>query len=101
MGHDQVRVDRGAIQSHVDDTKANMGSFRSSNDAVDRQQAHLINQTEGGVGSEEFGRTRAGSNRHGEDINSNVDKLNSRTSENTDQFVSNVRSAAAKSIRPI
>ena len=47
---DQLRVDRGSVQQHVDDTRANMSSFRDANDGADRQSAHLQNQMEGGVG---------------------------------------------------
>ena len=47
---DQVRVDRAAYQTHRDDTHSNMANFRGSADDVDRQQAHLQNMIEGGVG---------------------------------------------------
>jgi hypothetical protein len=98
---DQLRVDRGAYQTHADDTHANMANFRGSADNVDRQQAHLQNMTEEGVGSEEFGQVRAHSRHATDDINTNATKLVDRTSETADEFIGNVRNAASKNIRPI
>jgi hypothetical protein len=98
---DQLRVDRGSIQQHVDDTRANLGSFRETNEGADRQQAHLQNQMEGGVGSDLQQQTRAVSRHHGEEIDTNVNKLAGKTSENTDEFIANVRNAANKSLRTI
>jgi len=99
--NDQLRVDRASIQTHADDTRANMGSFRTSADGADRRQAHLQNQMEDGVGAEEVGQTRAATNRHSTEIESNVNKLVSRTSENADEFISNVRNAANNSLKTI
>jgi hypothetical protein len=98
---DELRVDRAAYQTHADDTHSNMSSFRASADNVDRQQQHLQNMTEGGVGSDEYGQVRSGSRHATEEINSNATKLVSRTSETADEFIGNVRSAASKNIRPI
>lgn len=98
---DQLRVDRGAIQQHTDDTRANMSSFRDAGDGADRQQAHLQNQMENGVGSDLQSQQRSVSRHHGEEIDVNVNKLAGKTSENTDEFISNVRNAANKSLRTI
>jgi hypothetical protein len=98
---DELRVDRASIQTHADDTRANMASFRSSQEGVDRRQAHIINQMEGGVGSEQMDQTRAATRRHSADVDTNVNKLVNRTSENADEFISNVRSAANKSLKTI
>jgi hypothetical protein len=98
---DSLRVDRAAYQSHADDTHANLGSFRGSADNVDRQQSYLQSMTEEGVGSEEYGQVRSGTRHATEEINTNSTKLAGRTSEVADEFIANVRSAAAKNIRPI
>ena len=98
---DQLRVDRGSVQQHVDDTRGNMANFRDTNDGADRQQAHLQNQMENGVGSDQQAQTRATSRHHGEEIDTNVNMLAGKTSENTDEFISNVRNAANKSLRTI
>lgn len=95
---DQLRVDRGSIQNHVDDTRTNMTGFRGAHDEASRQQASFGRQTEGGVGSEDIDRTRAAADRHSTEIDSNVGKLMNRTSENTDEFISNVRNAATRSL---
>lgn len=97
---DQVRVDRAAYQTHSDDTHANMANFRGSADNVDRQQAHLQNMTEGGVGSEEYGQVRSHGRHAAEEINTNATKLANRTSETADEFIGNVRGAASKNLRP-
>lgn len=98
---DQVRVDRGVIQQHTDDTRANAGNLRNAGDEVDRQQSHLSRQLDGGVGSEQTEAVRSAGRRHGADIDTSVNKVNNKTSENADEFISNVRSAANKSIRPV
>lgn len=98
---DQIRVDRGAVQQHVDDTRTNLAGLQSAGDEVDRQQAHLINQMEGGVGSDVAAGTRAATSRHGEDINTNLTNLTGRTSENTDEFITNVRGAANRSMNTL
>lgn len=98
---DQLRVDRGSIQQHTDDTRANMANFREAGDGADRQQAHLQNQMENGVGSDLQAQQRSVSRHHGEEIDTNVNKLAGKTSENTDEFISNVRNAANKSLRTI
>lgn len=97
----QLRVDRGAVQQHTDDTRTNMSQFGTTNDNVDRQQAHLQNSMENGVGSDQQAQTRAVSRHHGEEIGNNVNKLANKTSENTDEFISNVRTSANKSLRTI
>jgi len=98
---DQLRVDRGSVQQHVDDTRGNMANFRDTGDGVDRQQAHLQNSMENGVGSDEQAQTRSMTRHHVEEIDTNVNKLAGKTSENTDEFISNVRSAANKSLNTI
>lgn len=98
---DQLRVDRASIQNHADATRGNAGAARGINDDVDRQQAHLQNQAEGGVGSEELGRIRASTSRHASDIDQGINRTANKTSENADEFISNVRSAASKSLRDI
>lgn len=98
---DQLRVDRGSVQQHTDDTRTNMGNFGNTNDAADRQQAHIQNSMENGVGSDQQAQTRSTSRHHGEEIGNNVNKLANKTSENTDEFISNVRNAANKSLRTI
>ncbi|MEJ7634951.1 hypothetical protein [Aeromicrobium sp.] len=98
---DQLRVDRASVQQHTDDTRGNMGSFRGQNDDVDRRQATLQNQMENGVGSEDQERVRTTSGRHTTDIDNNVNRLSSKTSENADEFISNVRNAASKSFNTI
>jgi hypothetical protein len=95
---DQLRVDRGSVQNHVDDTRSNMTGFRGAHEQADRQTASFAGQTEGGVGSEDINRTRAAANRHSTEIDGNVNKLMNRTSENTDEFISNVRNAATRSL---
>jgi hypothetical protein len=95
---DELRVDRASVQNHIDDTRTNMSGFRGAHDQADRQSASFGSQTEGGVGSENIDRTRAATNRHSSEIDGNVNKLMNRTSENTDEFVSNVRSAASRSL---
>lgn len=95
---DQLRVDRGSIQNHVDDTRNNMSGFRGAHEQADRQSANFGRQTEGGVGSDDIDRTRANANRHSTEIDGNVNKLMNRTSENTDEFISNVRKAATRSL---
>lgn len=95
---DELRVDRASFQTHADDTRANMGKFRGAADGVDRRQAHLQNSMEGGVGSENVGQTRSATQRHSTEIDNNVNKVVNRTSENADEFISNVRSAANKSL---
>ena len=98
---DQLRVDRGSVQQHVDDTKGNMANFRETNSGADRQQAHLQNQMENGVGSDLQGQTRSVSRHHGEEIDTNINRLAGKTSENTDEFIANVRNAANKSLNTI
>ena len=98
---DQLRVDRGSVQQHVDDTRSTMSNFRDAGDGADRQQAHLQNQMEGGVGSDLQASQRSTTRHHGEEIDTNVNKLAGKTSENTDEFISNVRNAANKSLRTI
>ena len=98
---DSLRVDRAAYQTHADDTHSNMGNFRGSADNVDRQQGHLQNMTEEGVGSDELGQVRSGTRHATEEIHTNATKLAGRTSETADEFIGNVRNAAAKNIRPI
>ncbi len=98
---DQLRVDRGSVQQHVDDTRSNMATFRETGEGADRQQAHLQNQMEGGVGSDLQSQTRSVSRHHGDEIDTNVNKLAGKTSENTDEFIANVRSAANKSLNTI
>lgn len=95
---DELRVDRASFQTHADDTRSNMGKFRGAQDGVDRRQANLQNQTENGVGSDNFARTRSATGRHSTEIDNNVQKLVNKTSENADEFISNVRSAANKSL---
>lgn len=102
MGNsDQLRVDRGAYQTHRDDTHANLGAFNASNDAVDRQQQHLHNMTEDGTGSSEYAASRASSRHAVDDVHQNSMKLADRTVEQADEFIGNVRNAAAKNIRSI
>lgn len=97
---DQVRVDRGVIQQHTDDTRANAANLRNAGDEADRQQAHLSRQING-IGQDQTEAVRNASRRHGSDIDTSVNKVNNKTSENADEFISNVRNAANKSIRPI
>lgn len=98
---DQLRVDRGSIQGHIDDTRSNAGNVRAAADIADSRQAAFHGQTEGGVGSEQIAQTRAATQRHGVEVNSNVDRLMNRTSENTDEFIGNVTKAAQSSLNTI
>lgn len=101
MADSRVRVDRGSIQGHFDDSRANMGQLRNANDGADRRQAHLEQMMEGGVGSDNQAQVRARTRHTGEEADISINRLNGRGSEQTDQFISNVRSAANKSIRSI
>lgn len=98
---DRLRVDRAAYQTHEDDTHTNLANFRGSADNVDRQQGYLQQMTEGGVGEEEFGAARGGTRHATEDVHATSTKLNSRTSENADEFISKVQGAASKNIRSV
>lgn len=101
MSGDQLRVDRASIQNHADATRGNAGSAKGINDDVDRQQAHLQNQAEGGVGSEELNAIRSSTRRHATDIDQGINRTANRTSENADEFISHVRTAASKSLKNI
>ena len=97
----QLRVDRGAVQQHTDDTRTNTANFSSTNDEADRQQAHIQNSMEDGIGSEQQSQARSASRHHGEEIGTNINKLAGKTSENTDELMVNVRNAANKSLNTI
>lgn len=95
---EQLRVDRGSVQGHVDDTRNNMSGVRGASDQASRLQANFAGQTEGGVGSEDITRTRAAADRHSTEIDTNVNKLMNRTTENTDEFIGNVRKSATRAL---
>ena len=86
---------------HADATRGNMGSFRGAGDDVDRRQASLEASMEDGVGSDDQRQVRNASRRHSTDIDNNVNRLSNKTSENADEFISNVRNAANKSLKTI
>ncbi|MFI5429964.1 hypothetical protein [Aeromicrobium sp. UC242_57] len=50
-------------------------AFRDAGDGADRQQAHLQNQMENGVGSDLQAQQRSVTRHHGEEIDTNVNKL--------------------------
>lgn len=101
MADDRLRVDRAAYQTHADDTHANMANFRGAADSVDRQQQHLQQMTEDGAGSEELGAVRSGTRHATDEVHTNATKLANRTSENADEFITNVNNAAQKNLRSI
>lgn len=101
MSDDRLRVDRAAVQTHVDDTLGAAGTFRGGADNVDRQQAHQIQMAEEGASADEYGSVR-GATRHATDeIHTNSTKLANRTGEVADEFISNVSNAASKTLRSI
>ncbi|RYJ05244.1 MAG: hypothetical protein EON52_12575 [Actinomycetales bacterium] len=101
MSGDQLRVDRASIQNHADTTRGNAGSAKGLNDDVDRQQAHLQRQAEDGVGSDQLAAIRSSTSRHATDIDHGINRTANRTSENADEFISNVQNAANKSLKNI
>ncbi len=96
---DRLRIDRGAVQSHSDETNRNLGGFRTSADNVDRQQSYQQQMAEGGVGDQELGAVRSSTRHLTEDVHASSTKLNSRTNENADEFIKNVANAASKNLR--
>lgn len=97
----QIRVDRGAVQSHTDATLGNQGQLNNVGDQVDRQQANFQNQLDDGAGSENVGATQASTRRHGLDIDAGVTRNAHRTSEGADELIAGVKNAANNSFKNI
>ncbi len=96
-----LRVDRGAVQFHLDDTRSAQGQARGVSDNVDRRASFIEQSMDGGVGSDNKSRVRASRRRVADDADTGVSRLNSRASEQTDQFIASTRQAADRHIRPV
>ncbi len=96
-----LRIDRGAVQTHLDDTRAAQGQARGVSDSSDRRKGFIEQSMDGGVGSDNVSRVRTGRRRVADDADISVNRLNSRGSEKTDEFIASSRQAADRHFRPI
>lgn len=91
---DEIKVNRGTIESHADDARGTLGRVGDSRQAVDRQHGNRLAQTNGGIGTDEVGRGRGATRRTGEDIDSGVTNTLKQTTDSANDFIQRTRGAA-------
>ena len=91
---DEVKINRGTVEGHADDTRATLGRVADSRQAVDRQHGNRLAQFNGGIGTDEAGRGRGATRRTGEDIDTGVNNTTKQVTEGANDFISRTRSAA-------
>lgn len=93
--NDQIKINRGTVESHADDTRSTLGRVGDSRQAVDRQHANRLSQFNGGIGTDEASRGRGATRRTGEDIETGVNNTTKQVTEGANDFIARTRSAAS------
>lgn len=95
---DEIKINRGTVEGHADDSKATQSLARDARSAVDRQHTSRLSQMNGGIGSDEVGRGRGNARRMGDEVDTGVTNSLKQTTESANDFISRTRSAAQKNL---